>query len=69
MGCVATGVTVEEALQFMKETLGLHLKGMAKDGDELPHAKGLKYYLAQEEPIAQAGDLITYIEIMLLTVA
>ena len=68
-GCVATGTTVEETLQRMKEGLVMHLEGMAEDGDELPQAKGLAYYLSQNEPVAEPGDLITHIDILLPAVA
>ena len=35
-GCVATGKTLQETLQNMREALQLHLEGMVEDGDELP---------------------------------
>lgn len=69
LGCIATGATVEETLQRMKEALIMHLEGMAEDGDELPHAKGLAYYLSQDEPVAEPGDLITHINVSLPAVA
>ena len=65
LGCIVTGATIEETLQQMKEALTMHLEGIAEDGDELPQAKGLKYYLSQDEPVAEPGDLITHIEVRL----
>ena len=35
-GCIATGKTLDETLQTMREALQLHLEGMVEDGDELP---------------------------------
>lgn len=69
LGCVATGATVEETLQRMKEALVVHLEGIAEDGDELPQAKGLAYYLSQDEPVAEPGDLITHIGVTLPAIA
>ncbi|MBY0522883.1 MAG: type II toxin-antitoxin system HicB family antitoxin [Gemmataceae bacterium] len=38
-GCVATGATLEEVKQQMKEALEFHLEGMVLDGDSLPKAE------------------------------
>ena len=35
-GCVATGDTVEEVVQLMREAIELHLAGMREDGDPIP---------------------------------
>lgn len=40
-GCVATGETIEETILNMKEALEFHLEAL----DEMPKAKGLKYYI------------------------
>ncbi len=63
LGCAATGATVEETLQQMKMALVMHLEGMAEDGEELPQPKGLAYYVSQDEPVAEPGDLIAHVEI------
>jgi predicted RNase H-like HicB family nuclease len=35
-GCVATGSTVEETKERIKEAIHLHLNGMREDGDTIP---------------------------------
>ena len=35
-GCVTTGRTVDEVLTNMQEAIGLHLEGMAEDGEPIP---------------------------------
>jgi predicted RNase H-like HicB family nuclease len=40
-GCIATGDTLEETVRDMKDALEFHLEAL----EELPPAKGLKYYV------------------------
>ncbi len=35
-GCVATGATVEETKERIREAILLHLEGMREDGDAIP---------------------------------
>ena len=35
-GCVATGATVEETEQALREAIGFHLQGMREDGSPVP---------------------------------
>jgi predicted RNase H-like HicB family nuclease len=35
-GCVATGTTVEEAEQALREAIDFHLQGMREDGSPIP---------------------------------
>jgi predicted RNase H-like HicB family nuclease len=35
-GCVATGSTVKEAEQALREAIEFHLEGMREDGDPIP---------------------------------
>ena len=35
-GCIATGTTLEETEQRMREAIEMHLEGMREDGDEIP---------------------------------
>jgi predicted RNase H-like HicB family nuclease len=37
-GCVSAGDTIEEAARNAEEALGLHLRGMIEDGEEIPSA-------------------------------
>ena len=40
-GCIATGVTADEAAAAAKEGLSLHLWGMEQDGTDIPHPSAL----------------------------
>lgn len=42
-GCVATGQTVEEVKQRMREALELHLCGMREDGLPIPEPSLVEY--------------------------
>jgi predicted RNase H-like HicB family nuclease len=35
-GCVATGSTVQETEQAIREAIALHLEGLREDGDPVP---------------------------------
>jgi predicted RNase H-like HicB family nuclease len=35
-GCVATGATVEDTAQLLREAIKLHLAGLRQDGAEIP---------------------------------
>lgn len=35
-GCIATGATVEEVTQLMREGIPFHLEGMCEDGEPIP---------------------------------
>jgi predicted RNase H-like HicB family nuclease len=45
-GCVATGNTVEETLQQMREALLIHLDTMINEGEDTPKAKGISQHIA-----------------------
>lgn len=44
-GCVATGQTVEEVRQRMREAIELHLEGMREDGLPIPKPTSLADYV------------------------
>ena len=35
-GCIATGKTVEEVTQLIREAIAIHLEGLREDGDPIP---------------------------------
>jgi predicted RNase H-like HicB family nuclease len=35
-GCVATGATIQETEQAIREAIELHLEGLREDGDPIP---------------------------------
>jgi predicted RNase H-like HicB family nuclease len=63
-GCAATGKTVEETLQNMKEALEFHLEGISENGEELPKPKGLSFYLSQTDEISN-DEILAHIELEL----
>lgn len=44
-GCVATGKTVKETEQLMREAIDLHLQGLRDDGMEPPEPSSVVEYL------------------------
>jgi predicted RNase H-like HicB family nuclease len=43
-GCAATGKTVEQVVNRMKEALALHFEGLAEDGEPIPQPRGVESY-------------------------
>ncbi len=44
-GCVATGATVAETEQLLREAIELHLQGMKEDGLPIPEPSSMVEYL------------------------
>lgn len=42
-GCIATGATLDEVKQRMREALELHLRGMREDGLPIPEPSLVEY--------------------------
>ncbi|MEP7321205.1 MAG: type II toxin-antitoxin system HicB family antitoxin [Saprospiraceae bacterium] len=53
LGCIATGMTVEETTANLKEALQFHIENM----EERPHAKGISHYI--DEGIFNNEELAT----------
>ena len=49
-GCIATGDTIEETIQMMKEALEFHFEGMIEEGDPIPEPSTLCAYVELEIP-------------------
>ena len=45
-GCIATGVTREEAEKNMHEAIQLHIKGMIQDNIPIPQSQSFAEYVA-----------------------
>lgn len=45
-GCVATGETLEETLQLMREAVALHVRGMEEDGTPIPQPTSTASYVS-----------------------
>lgn len=44
-GCIATGKTLEEVKQRMREAVELHLRGMREDKEPIPEPSSLVEYV------------------------
>jgi predicted RNase H-like HicB family nuclease len=44
-GCIATGDTIEETLENMREALIFHLETISEEGEPLPNPRGVQSYL------------------------
>jgi predicted RNase H-like HicB family nuclease len=44
-GCVATGATVQETEQLLREAIELHVEGLRQDGLPVPDASSVVDYL------------------------
>ncbi len=62
LGCAATGKTVEETLETMKEAIEFHFEGMLEDGEDIPMPKSLNFYLEQPDEIS-SDDILAHINI------
>ena len=45
-GCVATGVTREEAEQYMHQAIEMHVHGLLEDGLPIPEPQAFSEYMA-----------------------
>jgi predicted RNase H-like HicB family nuclease len=45
-GCVATGATVEEAEQAMRQAIDFHLEGLRAEGERVPEPTAVSVALA-----------------------
>lgn len=67
-GCAATGKTVEETLENMREAMKFHFKGMIEDGEEIPAPKSLNYYVEKTDEIS-SEDILAHIDLEIPTPA
>jgi len=44
-GCVATGKTLDEAKQLIREAVEMHLEGMREDGERIPEPSTITDYI------------------------
>lgn len=62
LGCVATGKSVEETLENMKDALKFHFEGILEGGEKIPAPKSLNFYLENTDEIS-SDDILTHINI------
>ncbi|MBI1294853.1 type II toxin-antitoxin system HicB family antitoxin [bacterium] len=63
LGCVATGDTVEETLENMRDALIFHLEAMADDGDPWPVPRGVQSYLDAVQESAGEDYYLTHVSV------
>jgi len=51
-GCIATGKTLDEVKQFMREAIAFHIEGLREDGLPIPPATSLCEYVELQEGVA-----------------
>lgn len=61
LGCVATGQTVEETLQNMKDALSFHLEDLFYQSEPIPQPQGIEKHLAEIN--IHTDDLFTFLTI------
>jgi predicted RNase H-like HicB family nuclease len=55
-GCVATGRTVQQTLDRLREALAMHFDGMQEDGEPIPDPQTLVDYIDAELPAVRAAS-------------
>jgi predicted RNase H-like HicB family nuclease len=55
-GCVATGRTVQQTLDRLREALAMHFDGMQEDGEPIPDPQTLVDYIDAEFPAVRAAS-------------
>jgi predicted RNase H-like HicB family nuclease len=51
-GCIATGKTLDEVKQVMREAIAFHIEGLREDGLPIPPATSLCEYVELQEGVA-----------------
>ncbi len=60
LGCAATGKSVEETLENMRNALKFHFEGIVEDSEEIPAPKSLNYYIEKTDEIS-SEDILAHI--------
>ncbi|MBV8821575.1 MAG: type II toxin-antitoxin system HicB family antitoxin [Ktedonobacteraceae bacterium] len=53
-GCIATGRTLQEVEQNMREAIALHVQGMLEDGEPIPVSQTIAEYVDISVPSSAA---------------
>jgi predicted RNase H-like HicB family nuclease len=61
-GCAATGKSVEETLENMREALEFHFEGMVENGEEISAPRSLNYYIEKTDEIS-SEEILAHVEI------
>ncbi|MBF0260124.1 MAG: type II toxin-antitoxin system HicB family antitoxin [Desulfamplus sp.] len=66
-GCVATGKTVEETINKMRDAICFHIEGLQEQGDILPFPQPFEKHVNQID--VDSGDIFAFVGIQLESVA
>lgn len=61
-GCAATGKSVEETLENMREALKFHFEEIIESGEEIPAPKSLNFYIENTDEIS-SDDILAHLNI------
>ena len=61
-GCAATGKSVEETLESMRQALEFHIESMIENGEPIPAPKSLNYYIEKSDEIS-SEDILAHINL------
>lgn len=64
-GCAATGKSVEETLEKMREALEFHFEAMIESGEAIPAPKSLNYYVEKTDEIS-SENILAHIDLEIL---
>lgn len=59
-GCIATGQTVEQTIDSMRDALEFHFEGMIENGETIPTPKPLQYILQDTDNVT-GEDIIAHV--------
>ncbi|MBK9215384.1 MAG: type II toxin-antitoxin system HicB family antitoxin [Chloracidobacterium sp.] len=59
-GCIATGRTIEETIDSMRDALEFHIEGMIENGETVPAPKPLQYVLHDTNDVT-GEDIIAHV--------
>jgi predicted RNase H-like HicB family nuclease len=62
-GCIATGGTIEETLNNMRDVLSFHLETISEEDEPLPQPRGVQSYLDAVEDSAGEDYFLTHISV------
>lgn len=59
-GCIATGKTVEETIDSIRDALGFHIEGMIANGEAIPTPVPVQYFLQNTNDVT-GEDILAHV--------
>lgn len=59
-GCIATGKSVEATIDEIRYAIEFHLESLAENGESIPKAKGLDFYIHNSTEVA-GEDILAHV--------